>query len=295
MLINIIPIQYWARLGIAFRNRLIPKINEKRKVLGGKGVVFQYVTDAEKFYYREMIKGTNTFRYKLIQNVLILDSAVENCIEAYSEICEGIKAIESGVALVRSSTDNNLEINMNKLNKLLKKQRQKSRGVSKCVDDYLTETLKKVDSGLLSIKTYWNKQNALQNHLLSYLKSECVSHTIQISNNTFNNYPLWRDASKSTRRVELIQLKGFFRNYLLHNQLIKSDMDRLVPAIKINDSELDANPPLIEIGNWNVILKALEELRKREGSINNIRSEYLGKMFYRWVLIAKNSGLRSNL
>ncbi len=275
----------------------MPKIKEKAKVLGGKGVVFSYVTDVEKFYYREMVKGTNTYRYKLIKNAYTLDSAVDNCIEAYSELREEIKAIETGVELVRSGKDINPESDFSKLNRLIKKNRQKSREVSNCAEDYLTETLKKVESGLISIKTYKNKQNALCNHLLPYLKSEGVTQTIQISNTTFNNYPVWREASKSTRRVELILFKDFIRNYCHSNKLIRSevDMDRLMPVIKMNESELDANPPLIEKGNWNVILKGLDELRKREGAMKNIRSDYLGKMFYRWVLIAKNSGLRSNV
>ena len=36
----------------------MPKIAEKAKALNGKGVVFSYICEPQKFYFRELIPGT---------------------------------------------------------------------------------------------------------------------------------------------------------------------------------------------------------------------------------------------
>ncbi|WP_413358003.1 tyrosine-type recombinase/integrase [Prochlorococcus sp. MIT 1201] len=272
----------------------MPRIHVKEKVLGGKGVVFSYITDTEKFYYREMVKGTNTYRYKLIKNANTIESAVENFIDAYTELREEIKAIEAGVSFIKNTKDRDNESDISKLNNYIKKQRQKSREISNCVDDYLSRIRKKVDSGLIVEKTYNDKRLILRNQLIPYLDSIKITKTIQIDNNTFNDYPFWRDAAKSTRRLELIHIKDFIVNYCDRNNLIASgvDLKSITPLIKINESELDANPPLIENENWNSILNGLKVLK--DNSKSNIRTDYFSKMFYRWCLIAKNSGLRPN-
>ena len=165
----------------------MPKIHVKQKVLGGKGVVFSYITDAEKFYYREMVKGTNTYRYKLIKNATTIESAVENFIDAYTELREEIKAIETGVAFIKNAKDRDTESDISKLSNYIKKQRQKSRDISTCIDDYLIRIRKKVDSGLIVEKTYNDKRLILRNQLIPYLDSIKITKTIQIDNNTFND------------------------------------------------------------------------------------------------------------
>ncbi len=35
-----------------------------------------------------------------------------------------------------------------------------------------------------------------------------------------------------------------------------------MPKIVIKESELDANPPLIEEGNWNLVVKTLKQMIK---------------------------------
>ncbi len=37
-----------------------------------------------------------------------------------------------------------------------------------------------------------------------------------------------------------------------------------MPKIVIKESEVDANPPLIEEGNWNVVVKTLKQMLKTE-------------------------------
>ena len=37
-----------------------------------------------------------------------------------------------------------------------------------------------------------------------------------------------------------------------------------MPKIVIKESEVDANPPLIEEGNWNVVVKTLKKMIKKK-------------------------------
>lgn len=244
-----------------------------------------------------MIKGTNTYRYKLIKESKSLESALENYVEAYSELREEMKAIETGVALVKSGLENSSESDISKLERYIKKNRQKSREISRCVEDYVSELQKKVKSDLIHKNTYTKKKHSLVKQLLPYLESIGISKTIQINNNTFTDYPVWRQASKTTKRFELIQFKDFIENYCSRNGLIANevDMKTLIPSIRITESELDANPPLIDKQNWNELLKGLKIVRDRVDIGKRHTGEYFDKLFYRWVLIAKNSGLRSNI
>ncbi len=243
-----------------------------------------------------MVKGTNTYRYKLIKNANTLDSAVENFIDAYTELRDEINAIESGVAFIKEKKEGDVETEIARLNNYIKKQRQKSREITSCIEDYLVEIRKKVDSGLIVEKTYKDKRLILRNKLIPYLEYVKTLTTNQINNNTFNDYPHWRDAAKTTRRLELIHIKDFIVNYCSRNGLIRNDVDlqSITPQIRINESELDANPPLIERDNWNQVLRGLKELRANDEAMSSVRNEYFSKMFYRWCLIAKNSGLRPN-
>ena len=55
----------------------MPKIADKRKVLGGRGSVVLYAsgTSAGKYFYRELIKGTQTYKTRRIEGVSNMDEA----------------------------------------------------------------------------------------------------------------------------------------------------------------------------------------------------------------------------
>ena len=70
-----------------------------------------------------------------------------------------------------------------------------------------------------------------------------------------------------------------------------------MPKIVIKESEVDANPPLIEERNWNVVVKTLKQMIKNREtgrgpakfSVKG-RGVYFNQLFYRWCLIYKNIG-----
>ncbi len=75
-----------------------------------------------------------------------------------------------------------------------------------------------------------------------------------------------------------------------------------MPKIVIKESKVDANPPLIEEGNWNVVVKTLKQIIKnrekgRGPAKYSVKGRvfYFNQLFYRWYLIFKNSRLRLNI
>ena len=54
-----------------------------------------------------------------------------------------------------------------------------------------------------------------------------------------------------------------------------------MPKIVIKESEVDANPPLIEEGNWNVVVKTLKQIIKnRETGRGPVKYSVKGRGIY---------------
>ena len=64
----------------------MPKIAEKAKALNGKGVVFSYICEPQKFYFRELIPGTKRYRSRLIEGAETIEEALSGCIDAYTAL-----------------------------------------------------------------------------------------------------------------------------------------------------------------------------------------------------------------
>ena len=176
--------------------------------------------------------------------------------------------------------------------------RSKKVSIKKCLNNFLDEEQKKVDADLLKEKSLQNKAQGLK-QLEKYLSYKGIERTHQIDNNTFQEYITWRKAKKSTRRIELIYFKDFLIGYCKPRGLLINSLDekRLMPKIVIKESEVDANPPLIEEGNWNLVVKTLKKMIKnretgRGPAKYSVKGKgvYFNQLFYRWCLICKNSG-----
>ena len=72
-----------------------------------------------------MVKGTNTYRHKLIENVNTLDSAAENCIEAYNELRTEVNVLETEASLVKGTINMNSDIDRRKIRHTHKNQAAK--------------------------------------------------------------------------------------------------------------------------------------------------------------------------
>ena len=61
----------------------MPKILDRRTVLGGRGMVVTYESEqVGKFFYREPIPGTKRYRSKLIKGASTLEQAEELAMDA---------------------------------------------------------------------------------------------------------------------------------------------------------------------------------------------------------------------
>ena len=141
-----------------------------------------------------------------------------------------------------------------------RKKRIKTKELKICIDEFLAAEFQRKHAGLISESTYDTKQRRLTKWMLLYLLDKGCSHSQHIQTDTFKEYPVWRKAAKSTRKLELVNIKDFILNYLSPRKLIRDDIDfnKIVPKIKVLDSELDGNPPLDE-ANWRKVLVALRE------------------------------------
>jgi len=266
----------------------VPKIAEKAKALNGKGVVFSYVTEPQRFYYRELVAGTKKYRSRLIEGAQSLDVAIENCIDTYTALRQSeelfgfTNPVEVSRRAVATPRDNG--------------RRVRTKELKDCVEEFLSDESKRLNAGLLGSSTYENKVRTLRKWFLPYLAEKGCSHSQHIETETLKEYPIWRKAAKTTRRLELVIIKDFIENYLRTKNLMRDDIDykKMVPKIKILDSELDANPPLDE-ANWRKVLVGLKDNCKRAERNHNHRGHYFNKMFYHWIIIARNSGLRPNV
>jgi len=266
----------------------VPKIAEKAKALNGKGVVFSYVTEPQRFYYRELIAGTKKYRSRLIDGAQSLDVALENCIDTYtalrqSEELFGVNESTEVLRRVKAPPRDN-------------GRRIRSKELKDCVEEFLSDENNKLNAGLLGKSTYDNKVRTLRKWMIPFLVEKGCSHSQHIETETFKEYPVWRKAAKTTRRLELVIIKDFIENYLRTKNLMRDgiDFNKMIPKIKILDSELDANPPLDE-ANWRKVLVALKTNLRRAERNHNHRGHYFNRMFYHWIIIARNTGLRPNV
>lgn len=130
--------------------------------------------------------------------------------------------------------------------------------------------------------------------MLPCLLEKGCSHSQHIATETFHDYPVWRkDAAKSTRKPELVAIKDFVGNFMCVKSLMRKEIgcSKLTPKIKITDSDLDANPPLDE-SNWRKIHAVLKRNCERAEKNPNRRGHYSNRLFYHWVINARNCGLR---
>ena len=113
----------------------MPKIAEKAKALNGKGVVFSYVTEPQRFYYRELVAGTKKYRSRLIEGAQSLDVALENCIDTYTALRQSeelfgfTKPVEVSRRAVAPPRDNG--------------RRVRTKELKDCVEEFLSDESKR--------------------------------------------------------------------------------------------------------------------------------------------------------
>ena len=158
----------------------MPALLQKASVLEGRAQVLAYKRDPSAWYYRELLKGTERYRSARIPNATTLEQAVKASLDMYGLFRESLpgsipekpqRAIGTAALLNR---------------------KRKGQDVAEAVNEYLKFEQKRVDAQELSALTLKDRKQVLTRHLLDYLKTQEVTSTAHISENTFHEYGVFR-------------------------------------------------------------------------------------------------------
>ena len=250
-------------------------IGSKAEALGGRGVVFTYVTDSEKWYYRELIPGTKKYKTKLIPSVTTLEEALAGCLD----VCLSMQ----GEAPRRRSQAPIRHKNLTT--------------VVDAVNDYLAHEAKRVEAGLLAETTYYLKTVHLGKHFLRYLDSIGVKYTNQITEQTLEDYPIFRKhIGKYTRKKEIVTIGTFINAHLIRHNLITPEAamsKTLLPKVRMKQTDFDANPAINE-ADWQKINLYIRTKYVKAGEQHNSRTHHWRVLFWTFTVVAKNTGCRPN-
>ena len=175
-------------------------------------------------------------------------------------------------------------------------RRRKGQEIAEAVAEFLKFEQRRVEAQELSELTLKDRRQVLTRNLLDYLKTQGVSSTAHISENTFHEYGVFRHkASKLTRNKEITIIKGFIDNQLRKHKLINPDVainKDLLRKTRIKASDLDANPA-INTEDWGVINKYIRhQWVKKVDGYRRPSVFYWRHMFWTFTIVAKNTGCR---
>ena len=172
----------------------MPKIADKRKVLGGRGSVVLYAsgTSAGQFFYRELIKGTKNYMTRRIEGVSNMDEAEVAATEVVFELN---KKPDLSLLWDKPKGNESEAPKRDYFSGRVVNRKTRSIPVSQAVQNWLRLEYEKADSGLIRKDTVDKKAGLCRRHLIPYLESKGVTRTAQIDATTFEGYPIYRSAS----------------------------------------------------------------------------------------------------
>ena len=275
----------------------MPKIADKRKVLGGRGCVVLYAsgTSAGQFFYRELIKGTKSYMTRRIEGVSNMDEAEAAATEVAFELN---KKPDLSLLWDKPKGNGSEAPKRDYFSGRVVSRKPRSIPVSQAVQNWLRLEYEKADSGLIRRDTVDKKAGLCRRHLIPYLESKGVTRTAQIDATTFEGYPIYRSASTPLgRRQELGTIQEWCRNYLVKNRYLDSSLllDKqtpLIPRTVIRQTDLMKNPA-INPEDWKIIVNYVRDVWKKESLTSHPKAAgwFYRNMFHHFILFAKNSGM----
>ena len=235
----------------------MPRIVDKREVLNGRGFVVLYGsgTSAESFFYRELVKGSRSYRQRKIPNA----TSMEDAVQAAVEVAFAIQAEEQDTPdLARELLGSTRSTGRSKSYADHVVQRQPRRQlIENAVRSFLDQEQRRSAAGLITAKTKQQKAITLTQHLMPYLASQGVLYTNQIHAGTFRDYELFRSAATPlSRNVEVGHIKDFCKNYLVKNRLLDADLllDKdFLSRSRVKQTDRMKNPA-INADDWKTIV-----------------------------------------
>lgn len=253
----------------------MPKLHSRTKVFNGKGEVLSYERDPSAFYYRSYDPETQSYRVRRMGGVASLEEAINQAADFF----------------VASQQEPQSK----------PKRGQAAKGVSRTIkqeiEDYLKSSEERVRGRVLSPRTYEKREQVMRLGLIPYLESEGIKTCSQLTQETFNRYPVFRSNAIKTKlslQTELTEINTFMQQYLVANNRISAEVVKkgYLPKPKIRAEDLLANPAI----NEEDFIKIREYVKKvlipERLQSDNWRNSYFAVMFYEWLLAMKNTGAR---
>ncbi|WP_036931149.1 MULTISPECIES: hypothetical protein [unclassified Prochlorococcus] len=125
---------------------------------------------------------------------------------------------------------------------------------------------------MLKKNTFLSKERFYRTKLLAYLQSKGVETNKQITNNTFDDYIMFRNTSSSppTKMVlagEITKINEWANKFLLRNKYIEADMlldnRGFLKQVKVTQKDRDANPA-INSEDWRKIIDYVRDIWRHE-------------------------------
>jgi integrase len=272
----------------------MPRIVAKREVLSGRGAVVLYGsgTSAGSYFYRELIKGSRSYRQRKIPDATTMDEAVQLAVEVafamQAEELETPDLVKDIFSPSKPSVSKSYETTT-----LLRQPRRQL--IEDSITNFLEQERQRKEAGLITSKTRQQKEITLTQHMLPYLSSQGVLYTNQIRPATFKDYELFRSgATPLSRNVEIGHIKDFCKNYLVKNRLLDADMllDRgFLPRSRVKQVDRMKNPAINE-DDWKTIVDYVRgPFRDSAKLLQNHRIHYWRTLFWHFILFMKNTGM----
>jgi integrase len=272
----------------------MPRIVAKREVLSGRGAVVLYGsgTSAGSFFYRELIKGSRSYRQRKIPDATSMDEAVQQAVEVafamQAEELETPDLVKDIFSPSKPSGSKSYDTTT-----LLRQPRRQL--IEDSITNFLEQERQRKEAGLITSKTRQQKEITLTQHMLPYLNSQGVLYTNQIRPATFKDYELFRSAATPlSRNVEIGHIKDFCKNYLVKNRLLDADMllDRgFLPRSRVKQVDRMKNPAINE-DDWKTIVNYVRgPFRDSAKLLQNHRIHYWRTLFWHFILFMKNTGM----
>ena len=274
----------------------MPKVVDKRKVLGGRGSVVLYGsgTSAGQYFYRELIKGTKNYKTRRIDSVSSMDEAEAACVEVAFELNK-----EPDFSLVTGKEKELTKRSNSKYRQAtIANRKPRSIPVAQAVKNWLKTEYQKADADLITKGTADAKERLFRLYVIPFLEAKGITLTARIDNATFEDYPAYRSSTTALKRQnELKIIKEWCRNYLVRNRYLESEvlLDKLTPLIPrttIKQTDLMKNPA-INPEDWKIIVDYVRDEWKMEAKENIYKKQgwYFRNVFHHFILFAKNSGM----
>ena len=278
----------------------MPKVIDKRKVLGGRGSVVLYGsgTSAGQYFYRELIKGTKNYKTRRIDGVSSMDEAEAACVEIAFELNK--EPSPFALAWKGGNQDPSLTNRSERgyREATIIKRKPRSIPIAQAVKNWLKTEYDKADAELITKETANTKERTFRLFVLPFLENKGITITSQINSSTFEDYPVYRSSTTALKRLkELAIIKEWCRNYLVRNRYLDSELllDKvtpLIPKTTIKQTDLMKNPA-INPEDWKIIVDYVRDEWKLE-PLNNVHKQlgwYFRNVFHHFILFAKNSGM----